>query len=82
MARANYTPLIQNKLEDFSSQLNGIQTQFVLTNKPRQNSIRIYWNGVLQPQDFFTIINKTVTIERAIDSGHFLAIEYIFDKTQ
>jgi len=79
MARLNFIPFVQTKLEDFSALLNGALTSFTLTYKPKQGSIKVYWNGVLQPNTFFSISNKTITIIRILEFCNFLAIEYRYE---
>lgn len=62
MVKAKISSVIIEKTEDFSNQLNGIKTQFVLSIEPIISSLRLYRNGVLQSQNSDYLLSGKIII--------------------
>ncbi len=65
------------KTQDFSSELNGSKTTFVISESFSSNSVRVYYNGVRQSGSSVTETASGFTISFAApQSGESLIADY------
>lgn len=65
------------KTQDFSSQLNGSKTSFVISETFSSNSVKVYYNGVRQSGSSVTETASGFTISFAApQSGESLIADY------
>ena len=65
------------KTQDFSSELNGSKTSFVISESFSSNSVRVYYNGVRQSGNSVTETANGFTISfSAPQSGESLIADY------
>ena len=65
------------KTQDFSSELNGSKTSFVISESFTSNSVRVYYNGVRQGGSSVTETASGFTISFAApQSGESLIADY------
>lgn len=81
MAKLNFITKTTEKRDDFSSQLNGIQSQFTLAFEPIGSTLKLFRNGILQKEGSsydFTRNGKTITITFKARTGSNLEAVYFY----
>ena len=53
------------------------QTVFVLSNT-NDNNVNVYFNGILQPEDAYTIVDNVITFNEIVEDGY--SVEFILFK--
>jgi hypothetical protein len=81
----NYLPITSVSATDFvNSELfvgNGEQQVYVLSSPPVANSLFVYYNGVLETNYTYNLIDNTVTFTFVPDINSHIALFYYFDQT-
>jgi len=72
---------LKYKKEDFTNQLDGVAQNFILSYSPASNTLKIYYNGLLQKSGIdndYIIINKTVQTNFIPRPRGVLTAEYFY----
>lgn len=65
--------------ENLTNQINGVRTQFTISEQIQIGSLRVYWNGVRQVETstFSENTQTTFTTTFVPQTGETIVVEYI-----